>query len=298
MMEEMEKNELNADMVAAKPEKKSKTWVKIVCIILAVVLAIGTFAAVLVLPQLRKKGTRYDNVKDIANGDVLMIAHRGLSGLELENTNPAFIAAGEHDYYGIETDVHVTKDGKYIIAHDGDLQHIAGKDIEIAESTFAELRALRFKDPYGTSEEEVCYLPTLDEYLQICKQYNKEAVLEIKGDLTKEQLAEVVQIVRTYEWLNRTTFISFSQTDLLNVRAAAPDAKAQYIVQNVEKGDIEFMIENKIDANLCWISVNPFRVRKLHKAGLKVNVWTVDGRLCAWLAKLFGVDMITTNILV
>ena len=297
-MEEMEKNQLNADMVVAKPERKCKTWVKILCIVLAVVLAIGTFAAVLVLPQLREKGTRYEKAKNIANGDVKMIAHRGLSGLKLENTTPAFIAAGEQEYYGIEADVHVTKDGKYIITHDSDLQRIVGEDIEIADSTFAELTALRFADPYGTSKEEVCYLPTLDEYLQICKQYNKDTVLEIKGDLTKEHVAEVVEIVRSYEWFDRTTFISFSQTDLLNVRAAAPDARAQYIVQNVEDADIEFMIENKIDADLCWISVNPFRVRKLHKAGLKVNVWTVDGRLCAWLVKLFGVDMITSNILV
>ena len=38
----------------------------------------------------------------------LMIAHRGLSGLEKENTNAAFIAAGNRSYYGIETDVRKT----------------------------------------------------------------------------------------------------------------------------------------------------------------------------------------------
>lgn len=294
----MEEKQLNADMVEGKPKKGIKKWVKITSIILSVVLVICAFAAALVLPQLREKGTRYDKVKDIANGDVLMIAHRGLSGIYLENTSPAFVGAGEEDYYGIEADVHVTKDGKFIIAHDDDLTRIANVDVEIADCTFDELSALRFADPYGESDEAVCYLPSLDEYLCICKTYDKEAVLEIKGDLTKEQVAQVVEIVKQYEWFNRTTFISFSKTDLLNVRAADADAKAQYIVQNVEEGDIEFMIENNIDADLCWISVNPFRVRKLHKAGLKVNVWTVDGRLCAFLARLFGVDMITTNILV
>ena len=42
-------------------------------------------------------------------GNVKMIAHRGVSGLERENTCPAFVAAGVKSYYGIETDVHVKK---------------------------------------------------------------------------------------------------------------------------------------------------------------------------------------------
>ena len=36
----------------------------------------------------------------------VMIAHRGLSGIETENTNSAFVAAGNRSYYGIETDIH------------------------------------------------------------------------------------------------------------------------------------------------------------------------------------------------
>ena len=61
-----------------------------------------------------------NNTIKISKKNVKMIAHRGLSGIECENTNEAFIAAGNRSYYGIETDVHVTKDGKYIIIHDKD----------------------------------------------------------------------------------------------------------------------------------------------------------------------------------
>ena len=44
-----------------------------------------------------------------------MIAHRGVSAMETENSNAAFVAAGNRTYWGIETDVHRTKDGKFII---------------------------------------------------------------------------------------------------------------------------------------------------------------------------------------
>ena len=58
-----------------------------------------------------------DTVK-ISHGNTKMIAHRGLSGIEQENTNAAFVAAGNRSYYGIETDVHRTADGQYVIIHD------------------------------------------------------------------------------------------------------------------------------------------------------------------------------------
>ena len=37
--------------------------------------------------------------------NVKVIAHRGLSGIETENTNSAFVAAGNRSYFGIETDI-------------------------------------------------------------------------------------------------------------------------------------------------------------------------------------------------
>lgn len=58
-----------------------------------------------------------DTIK-IDKNNVKLIAHRGVSGIERENTAAAFVAAGNRSYYGIETDVHVTKDGKFVIIHD------------------------------------------------------------------------------------------------------------------------------------------------------------------------------------
>ena len=45
------------------------------------------------------------NTVKFEKGQTLVVAHRGLSGIERENTNSAFVAAGNRSYYGIETDV-------------------------------------------------------------------------------------------------------------------------------------------------------------------------------------------------
>lgn len=49
------------------------------------------------------------NTIKIANkGNAKFVAHRGVSGLECENTAAAFIAAGNRTYYGTETDIYRT----------------------------------------------------------------------------------------------------------------------------------------------------------------------------------------------
>ena len=72
------------------------------------------------------------------NKNVKMIAHRGLSGLERENTYPAFVAAGNRSYYGVETDVHVTKDKKFVIIHDETTARVSQNavDINVEENNY------------------------------------------------------------------------------------------------------------------------------------------------------------------
>ena len=66
----------------------------------------------------------------------LMVAHRGVSGLEKENTLAAFIAAGNRSYYGVETDVHRTGDGKFIIIHDSNPKRVSGVSCRVENEDF------------------------------------------------------------------------------------------------------------------------------------------------------------------
>ena len=90
----------------------------------------------------------YDTIH-LNAANVKMIAHRGLSGLELENTNSAFIAAGNRSYYGIETDVHRTADGQFIIIHDDNTKRVGGDEMIVEKTTFETLRAIRLVDKDG-----------------------------------------------------------------------------------------------------------------------------------------------------
>ena len=230
-------------------------------------------------------------------GNIKMIAHRGLSGLERENTCPAFVAAGVKSYYGIETDVHVTKDGKFIIVHDDDLKRIADLDMSVEGSTFAELRAVRMKDTDNTTERADLFLPSLDEYIHICKKYDKQAILELKNKMQPHEVWEIAETVQRLGWFDRTTFISFSGENLVELRKKYPSASAQYLTGECTEEEIKFMIDNRLDADLCGLCVTVEKVQRLHAEGLIVNVWTLDTLEHANMAKAAGVDMITSNIL-
>ena len=230
-------------------------------------------------------------------GDVKMIAHRGVSGLELENTMPAFVMAGVKSYYGIETDVHVTKDKKFIVVHDDDLNRIANLDMSVENSTFAELRAVKLKDTDKVTERGDLFLPSLQEYISVCKKYEKQAILELKNQMQKEEVWEIAEIIKEMGWFERTTFISFSADNLLYLRQKFPEASAQFLVCDGTDEELQFMMDHRLDADMCDYGVTKEKVDKLHKAGLKVNVWTVDTIENAKRLKDCGVDMITSNIL-
>ena len=238
-----------------------------------------------------------NTVKFENKGNIKMVAHRGVSGLERENTCPAFVAAGVKTYYGIETDVHVTLDGKYIIVHDDDLKRVAGLDMGVETSNFDDLRTVRMTDRDGITERNDIFLPTLEEYLSICKKYEKEAVLELKNEMTSENVEGIAAAVDAAGMFEKTTFISFSKNNMFYLRDARPDANAQFLTSTLSEENIAFMLDNKLDADIYHKAMTKEFVDLMHANGRVVNVWTVDTIEDAETVREMGVDMITSNIL-
>ena len=232
----------------------------------------------------------------IDNGGCPMIAHRGLSGVEPENTASAFVAAGNRSYFGIETDVHVTRDGQYVICHDDDLRRVAGVDISVEGSTLEALRAVPLYDVAGGSRTDL-RVPTLADYITICRRYDKWAVLELKNAISPEHIKGILAVIGSYGWLGRTIFISFCPENLVEVRRQYPEAAAQFLPSENAEWVFRFAMENRLDLDIYHEALTKEMVDMIHAAGLKVNCWTVDTPEAAARVLAMGVDYITTNIL-
>lgn len=241
-----------------------------------------------------------DTIK-IAKAQTKFIAHRGLSGIECENTNAAFVAAANRSYYGIETDIHITTDGRFVILHDSKTTRVCDVEVDVDNSSFNEIKALQLHDPRKHEEEEGVarrdlVIPTLEEYLSICKKYDKVAVIELKTDFAGhfERLFETVE---KYHSLEKTVFISFGWKNVVEVRRLLPNQKAQFLCCEWKDELVEKLKENNLDLDINYPALTPEIVQKLHENGIKVNCWTTDLAQNAEKLVEMGVDYITSNIL-
>lgn len=227
---------------------------------------------------------------------VKMIAHRGLSGLERENTAAAFIAAGQRSYYGIEADVHRTADGKFIIIHDDSPARVAGVKGTVEEMTFDALRCMRLRDMANTPREDLA-LPSLEEYVRICKEYDKQSVLELKNHMDPQDIRSIINIIRADGWLERTTFISFDLPNLICLRDLLPQQSLQFLTKEQNKKLLPLLVEYRLDLDIKFTALNAKLVDACHDNGLLVNAWTVDNPEQGRKLAALGVDFVTSNIL-
>lgn len=237
------------------------------------------------------------NTIKINSGNTKIIAHRGLSGIEAENTNAAFVAAGNRSYYGIETDIRKTKDGVYVVNHDGNLLRVAGEDVVIEESAYEELSKYILFDKDETKNRTDLRITTLENYINICKKYDKQSILELKSDFSVEEVTEITGIIKKLGWLHRVTFISFYYEPLLRIRKLYPDSSAQFLFREITNELTEKLRSDKLDVDVKYTALTEENIEKLHSLGLKVNCWTVDDKDVAEKLIDMGVDFITTNIL-
>ncbi|MBQ6845627.1 MAG: hypothetical protein IJO61_00720 [Oscillospiraceae bacterium] len=240
------------------------------------------------------------NTTKINSNGVKIIAHRGLSGIERENTCPAFVAAGNRSYFGIETDVHVTKDGKFVIIHDDTTDRVTlGKEnVNVEKNDYSKVEGIILPDLDKTTDRKDIRIPLLSEYIKICKKYEKICVLELKNHFKESDIEKLIDEIRALEYLDNVIFISFDFENCVNVRKLLPENDVQFLTSNeITKNLIENLVANKLNLDIYYKHLNAKNVELLHSKGIKVNCWTCDNKEGAEKLVSYGVDFITSNIL-
>jgi len=226
-----------------------------------------------------------------------VLAHRGLATTAPENTPLAFahaIAAGARY---IETDVHASSDGAAIVAHDPDLDRLAGRPGNVADLTRAELE--RIDLGHGQS------FVGLDEVLHGFPETRFN--IDIKSPAAVEP---TVTAIRNAAATDRVLVTSFSEARRRAAVRALPgvatSVSAARFVPALLSGKIGFGPGLKaalagIDAvqiperAIGMSTLSPRLVRAFHRAGVEVHVWTInDPPRMVELVRL-GVDGIVTD---
>ena len=228
---------------------------------------------------------------------VKVIAHRGVSGIEKENTCSAFVAAGNRSYFGIETDVHMTADNQFVIIHDDNTARVGIDNLEIEKSTFQTLRELQLTDTDGVRGRTDLRIPSLAEYVSICKKYEKVGVLELKNRIPTEGIKEIIRIIQGLDYLASIIFISFDRENMFDIRTLLPEQPAQFLTPAIDEAGLDLLAQYHLDLDIHYMGAYEELIRKAHDRGIKVNCWTVDTAKEAERLVGIGVDFITSNIL-
>ncbi len=234
-----------------------------------------------------------DTVK-IDRKNCRVVAHRGASSLERENSLAAFVAAGNRSYYGIETDIHPTLDGKLVIIHDENTGRVAFEDVNVEKCTYEELKSVRLKDLDGGERNDLC-LPLLEEYLHVARDYAKHCFIELKGEFSREHIVLAVNTVKEHYSLDNVTFISFELSNLVFLRELLPEQSIQYLTVDINEDIFNTLKRYSLGLDVLHCALNAEWVQRLHAENIEINCWTVDEATDASALVEMGVDFITSN---
>ena len=132
------------------------------------------------------------------------IIHRGIVNINYkENCLESFKASFKRKY-GIETDIHLTKDNKFICFHDFTLKRIFKINKSIKNINYGDLKKINNKK---------FKIPLLNEVLELSK--NKFPIfIEIKPLLKKKLLYKLINETRKFK---KCIFISFKHENIYNL---------------------------------------------------------------------------------
>lgn len=238
-----------------------------------------------------------DTVKILNKHNTKFVAHRGLSGLEKENTMCAFISAGARSYYGMECDIHKTKDDKYVVCHDENIKRVSGIDANISSLTYDEISKIELIDNFDNTKKPYLTIPLFKDYLDCSKKYNKYCIIELEDDFLDDDIANILSLIKARDYQDKCIIISFSLSNLVKVRQVDRTIKMQYLVSDYTKSILDTCVMYNMGIDINYTILTKQIIDDFHKFGLEVNIWTVND--CDEAIKFidYGVDYITTNIL-
>lgn len=237
------------------------------------------------------------SIKTYADDNISMriIGHRGASALAPENTIPAFEMAAKLGTWGVEADLYVLKDGNMIIFHDSEVDRMTNGIGEIKNMSLDEVKSLKIDSGNNIKKYNNLKIPTLDEYLQCCRDNSVVPVIEFKV-VNVENVKDIVNKVKSYGLEENCIIISTYHGWIKYIREYSDKIHFQYL------GDITLDNINLLKAHgnygidIKFNQITLDKIKLAHSNGAKVNVWTVNNKGDIKRLIDMGVDMITSDL--
>ncbi|MHA1711389.1 MAG: glycerophosphodiester phosphodiesterase [Candidatus Freyarchaeota archaeon] len=200
-----------------------------------------------------------------ASNVVLVIAHRGASGYEPENTLRSIRRALEMGADLVEVDVRMSRDGEIVVIHDARVDRTTNGAGYVRDMTLQQLKRL----DAGLGER----IPTLEEVIHVIKG-KVQLVIEIKVPGIEEA---VLRAVRKDNVEDAVLITSFHHPVVKQVKVLGANVKTGVIFASRPIQPVRLVIDANADALFPkHLFVDMQMVEEAHEHGLMVCPWTVD----------------------
>ena len=276
---------------------KKKVKLISILIVIAIIIFGGVYVADLFLgykaPEIKKlSDSNLENIEDVK-----LTAHRGFSGIAPENTLIAFEKSGEYGFYATECDVHLTKDGVWVIYHDDNIFRLTNGYKNIEEATYEELQEYVIDNGVNVDNYPNQKIPTLEEYLIICKDMKIIPQIEIKNG-SKEKLQEILDLLEKYELKENAIIISFKGEMIKKVRELDEKIELWYLVEEITEENMNECKDNNYKLAFNHKKNDEEIIKTAISKGLTLCAWTVDDLETLKSLYNLGVKYITTNAII
>lgn len=224
-------------------------------------------------------------------------AHRGSSGTHPENTLSAFKEAARLPIFGVEFDVHMTKDEELVIIHDEKINRTSNGKGFIKDMTLAELKTYDFGS-WFSKEFKGEVIPTLYEVLELFSKTSLQLNIELKSDVFPYPgMAEkVLDLVGAMKLDSRVVISSFNHEMIRTVKQLAPHIQTAALFMEVLVDPLEYVRALPTDAlHITKHAALRPSAKKVIEEGVPVQVFTVNKVCQMKVLKEVGVRAIFTD---
>ncbi len=274
-------------------------WLIIIMLVIASLAIVGIISYRKIMDYL-ENASEYAHLKEnVALTDkVKMIAHRGLSAVAPENSISAFRLATEAGFRYVETDIHRTKDGHWVVMHDPTVDRMTDGTGAIADMTLEQIKELTITRGSGISEYPNEKVPTFNEYLKTVTDGGAYPVIEVKAK-GEFDFKDVVFLLKEYGITDKAVVIDYDAEHLRTIRKLCPELKMQLLCHFVKRS----VIDTVEDIGNCGIDgmynfqANNKLMAEIREKQIPLNMWTIDSEAALEKIISLGAGMATTNSL-
>ncbi|MFD9483406.1 glycerophosphodiester phosphodiesterase [Streptomyces sp. NPDC059991] len=212
----------------------------------------------------------------------LTIGHRGVMGVEPENTLRSFVRAERSGMDVIELDLHLSKDGALVVLHDAEVDRTTDGKGPVADKTVAELREL----DAGQGER----IPLFDEVLDAV---GSPLQAEIKDVRAADELARVIH---ARDAVGQVTVSSFHEEALARMSSLVPGVRTVLVASRWDSDIAERA--TAVGAHALSLDIRRLTledVERAHAVSVQVIGWVVNTQDHLRLVRALGLDGATTD---